>query len=71
VGAGQVIPGLDEGIRSMQPGGLRRLFVPGDLAFPKNLKAAPGRPAIPAFTPVIFDVQLLYIPGLEFDEADE
>lgn len=55
----------------MQPGGLRRLFVPGELAFPKNLKAAPGRPAIPAFTPVIFDVQLLYIPGLEFDEADE
>ena len=35
VGAGQVIPGLDEGIRSMQPGGVRRLYIPGNLAFPK------------------------------------
>jgi hypothetical protein len=68
VGAGQVIPGLDEALQSMQPGGIRRLYVPGALAFPKNLKAAPGRPAIPAFTPVIFDVQLLYIPGLEADD---
>jgi FKBP-type peptidyl-prolyl cis-trans isomerase 2 len=68
VGAGQVVPGLDEGLLTMQPGGIRRLYVPGALAFPKNLKAAPGRPAILAFTPVVFDVQLLYIPGMETDE---
>ena len=34
-GSGQVIPGLDEGIRGMQPGGVRRLYIPGNLAFPK------------------------------------
>lgn len=65
VGAGQVIKGLDEGLLSMQPGGIRRLYIPGNMAFPKGLKAAPGRPAVPPASPVVFDVQLLYIPGLE------
>ncbi|EFJ51600.1 hypothetical protein VOLCADRAFT_103490 [Volvox carteri f. nagariensis] len=68
VGAGQIIKGLDEGLLGMKPGGIRRLYIPGDLAFPKGLKAAPGRPAVPPATPVVFDVQLLYIPGLEGDE---
>lgn len=65
VGAGQVIPGLDEGLLTMQPGGLRRLYIPGTLAFPKGLKAAAGRPSVPPASPVVFDVQLLYIPGLD------
>lgn len=43
MGAGQVIKGLDEGLLSMQPGGIRRLYIPGNMAFPKGLKAAPGR----------------------------
>lgn len=68
VGAGQVIPGLDEGLLDMKVGGVRRLYIPGELAFPKPLKAAPGRPTIPANSPVVFDVQLLYIPGLELDD---
>ncbi|KXZ51237.1 hypothetical protein GPECTOR_13g724 [Gonium pectorale] len=68
VGAGQVIRGLDEGLLDMQAGGVRRLYIPGELAFPKGLKAAPGRPAVPPSSPVVFDVQLLYIPGLEVDE---
>jgi peptidylprolyl isomerase len=69
VGASQVIKGLDEGILSMKVGGKRRLFIPGELAFPKGLGAAPGRPRVGASTPVIFDVQLLYIPGVsDFDE---
>eukprot|EP00882_Tetradesmus_deserticola_P012940 GHRQ01013716.1.p1 GENE.GHRQ01013716.1~~GHRQ01013716.1.p1 ORF type:complete len:212 (+),score=96.74 GHRQ01013716.1:407-1042(+) len=68
VGAGQVIPGLDEGMLSMKVGGVRRLYIPGELAFPKPLRAAAGRPSVPANTPVVFDVQLLYIPGLEADE---
>ncbi len=39
------------------------------LAFPKGLGAAAGRPRVAPNTPVVFDVQLLYIPGVsDFDE---
>uniref|UniRef100_A0ACD5ZNK8 Uncharacterized protein n=1 Tax=Avena sativa TaxID=4498 RepID=A0ACD5ZNK8_AVESA len=65
VGAGQVIKGLDEGILSMKVGGLRRLYIPGPLAFPKGLTSAPGRPRVAPSSPVIFDVSLLFIPGLD------
>lgn len=68
VGAGQVVKGLDEGLLSMKPGGLRRLYIPGPLSFPKGLKAAAGRASVPPGTPVVFDVQLLYIPGLEVED---
>lgn len=68
VGAGQVVKGLDEGLLSMRPGGLRRLYIPGSLSFPKGLKAAAGRASVPPGSPVVFDIQLLYIPGLEVDE---
>ncbi|OIT28972.1 PREDICTED: peptidyl-prolyl cis-trans isomerase FKBP16-3, chloroplastic [Nicotiana attenuata] len=68
VGAGQVIKGLDEGILSMKVGGKRRLYIPGSLAFPKGLTSAPGRPRVAPNSPVIFDVSLEYIPGLESDE---
>ncbi|XP_062196639.1 peptidyl-prolyl cis-trans isomerase FKBP16-3, chloroplastic [Phragmites australis] len=65
VGSGQVIKGLDEGILTMKIGGLRRLYIPGPLAFPKGLTSAPGRPRVPPSSPIIFDVNLLYIPGLD------
>ncbi|XP_016440193.2 peptidyl-prolyl cis-trans isomerase FKBP16-3, chloroplastic [Nicotiana tabacum] len=68
VGAGQVIKGLDEGILSMKVGGKRRIYIPGSLAFPKGLTSAPGRPRVAPNSPVIFDVSLEYIPGLEYDE---
>lgn len=35
----QVIPGLDEGLKTMSTGGIRRLYIPGELAFPKGLPA--------------------------------
>lgn len=60
-----VIAGLDEGLSTMNVGGIRRLYIPGELAFPKGLSSAPGRPRIPPNTPVTFDVWLRYIPGLE------
>lgn len=63
VGTGQVIQGLDEGLLGMRTGGIRRLYIPGNLAFPKGLASAAGRPRVPPATPVVFDVQLVFIPG--------
>jgi peptidylprolyl isomerase len=63
-----VVAGLDEGVTTMQPGGIRRLYIPGSLSFPNGLKAGPGRPSVPPNSPVVFDVQLLYIPGLEDED---
>ncbi|KAJ1410467.1 FKBP-type peptidyl-prolyl cis-trans isomerase domain [Sesbania bispinosa] len=68
VGSGQVIKGLDEGILSMKVGGKRRLYIPGSLAFPKGLTSAPGRPRVAPSSPVVFDVSLEYIPGLELED---
>jgi len=68
VGSGQVIKGLDEGILSMKAGGKRRLYIPGPLAFPKGLVSAPGRPRVAPNSPVIFDVSLEFIPGLDSEE---
>lgn len=68
VGAGMVVAGLDEGLKTMRVGGIRRVYVPGNLAFPKGLPAGPGRPRVPPSSPVVFDVQLLYIPGLDMED---
>jgi peptidylprolyl isomerase len=65
VGAGQVVAGLDEGLLTMKVGGIRRLYIPGNLSFPKGLPAGPGRPRVPPSSPVVFDVQLLLVPGLD------
>jgi peptidylprolyl isomerase len=68
VGTGQVIPGLDEGLTTMKSGGIRRLYIPGNLSYPKGLPAGPGRPRVMPASPVVFDVQLLLIPGMDDDE---
>jgi len=39
----QIVAGLDEGIVTMKVGGLRRLYIPGNLSFPKGLASGPGR----------------------------
>ena len=55
VGAGQVPPGLDEGILGMRRFGRRRIVVPSALGFGPE-----GRPAdIPADATLIFDVELM------------
>merc|ERR1711974_217085 len=63
-GVGQMIPGMDEGIVGMRTGGIRKMKIPGNLAFgSKAVPAAPGRPAVPAYTPVEVQVSLDFIPG--------
>jgi len=57
LGAGTVIPALEEGIAGMQVGGKRRLIVPSDLAYGSVGRA----PSVPSFATLIYDVELLSV----------
>ena len=54
LGAGNVIPGWDQGVEGMREGGRRRLIIPSDLAYGE----AGSPPAIPANAALVFDVDL-------------
>lgn len=65
-GIGQMVPGMDEGLVGMRTGGIRKMRIPGNLAFAnKAVPAAPGRPSVPAYTPIEVTVTLDFIPGAD------
>lgn len=55
LGAGRVIPGWDEGVAGMQPGGQRTLIIPPDLGYGRQ--GAGG--VIPPNATLLFEVELV------------
>jgi len=56
VGEGQVIPGLDTGLIGMKEGELRTVTVP-----PSEGYGADAKPKIPAYSVLVFEVELLNV----------
>lgn len=56
LGAGEVIPGWDQGLVGMQAGGTRKLTIPPDLAYGTS-----GSGPIPPNATLIFEVELVEI----------
>jgi len=58
VGAGNVIPGWDQGLVGMRVGGRRKLTIPPNLAY-----GSQGNGSIPGNATILFDISLLSIAG--------
>ena len=66
VGSGGLIKGVEMVLPSMRVGDRWVLTIPGDLAFGKKGRpASAGKPRIPADAEIVFDVEIVGLPGKE------
>jgi FKBP-type peptidyl-prolyl cis-trans isomerase FkpA len=56
LGVGLVIPGWDEGLIGMQPGGRRKLVIKPELAYGRR-----GKGPIPPLATLVFDVEMIHV----------
>uniref|UniRef100_A0A7S2IBW6 peptidylprolyl isomerase n=1 Tax=Helicotheca tamesis TaxID=374047 RepID=A0A7S2IBW6_9STRA len=71
VGSGGMIKGVEEVIPMMRVGDRWVLTVPGKLAFgPKGRPASAGKPRIPGDATIVFDVEMVGLPGKEPELID-
>eukprot|EP01043_Picozoa_sp_COSAG02_P066795 COSAG02_NODE_10512_length_1925_cov_1.208653_1_plen_402_part_00 len=59
LGSGDVIVGLDHGVRGMRPGGMRKLIVPPSMAYGEAGDGTEGK--IPPNATLLFDVKLVRV----------
>ena len=57
IGAGEMIPGWDEGVAGMKVGGKRTLVVPPNMAYGRRGRA----PVIPGNATLVFDIELMSV----------
>ncbi|RDS84969.1 FKBP-type peptidyl-prolyl cis-trans isomerase [Dyella monticola] len=57
VGAQEVIPGMDSGVKGMKVGGKRTLIIPSNLGYGRH----GASPDIPPNTALVFDIELLKV----------
>jgi peptidylprolyl isomerase len=71
VGSGGLIKGVEEVLPSMRVGDRWTLTVPGNLAFgSKGRPASAGKPRIPSDATIIFEVEMVSLPGKEQELID-
>jgi peptidylprolyl isomerase len=66
LGSGGLLKGVESTLPLMSLGDRWKLTIPSDLAFgPKGRPASAGKPRIPGNTEVVFDVEIVGLPGKE------
>jgi len=71
VGSGGLIKGVEEVLPKMRVGDRWVLTIPGNLAFgPKGRPASAGKPRIPSNAEIVFDVEMVGLPGKEQELID-
>ena len=71
LGSGGLLKGVETTLPMMTVGDRWKLTIPGELAFgPKGRPASAGKPRIPPNAEVVFDVEIVGLPGKEPELID-